>query len=467
MFKGLSPILYNGREVWPLIEGGKGVAATNHASAGAWAAAGGIGTVSAVNADSYDAEGKIIPQIYRALTRRERHEELIEYAIEGAVQQVKRAWDIAGGKGAININVLWEMGGAQRVLEGVLARTKGLVAGVTCGAGMPYKLSEIAAHHQVSYLPIVSSGRAFRALWKRAYSKAAEWLAAVVYEDPWLAGGHNGLSNAEGPLQPQAPYPRVKALRDTMREGGISDEVPIVMAGGVWYLRDWNEWIDNPELGKIAFQFGTRPLLTQESPIPEEWKQRLMTIEQGDVLLHRFSPTGFYSSAVRNPFLRNLEARSERQIAFSTQEAGDHIFQLDVGVKGMNFWVTKGDLLRAREWFGHGFTMALKTPDNTLVFVTPEEAKDIRKDQADCMGCLSQCLFSSWADSETNSTGRLADPRSFCIQKTLQEIAHGGDVEQNLMFAGHAAYNFKRDPFYSNGFVPSVKQLVDRILTGD
>ena len=467
MFKGLSPILYNGREVWPLIEGGKGVAATNHASAGAWAAAGGVGTVSAVNADSYDAEGKIIPQIYRALTRRERHEELIEYAIEGAVQQVKRAWDIAGGKGAININVLWEMGGAQRVLEGVLARTKGLVAGVTCGAGMPYKLSEIAAHHQVSYLPIVSSGRAFRALWKRAYSKASEWLSAVVYEDPWLAGGHNGLSNAEDPLQPQDPYPRVKALRDTMREGGISDEVPIVMAGGVWYLRDWNDWIDNPELGKIAFQFGTRPLLTQESPIPEEWKQRLMTIEQGDVLLHRFSPTGFYSSAVRNPFLRNLEARSDRQIAFSTQEAGDHVFQLDVGVKGKNFWVTKGDLLRAREWFGSGFTMALKTPDNTLVFVTPEEAKEIRKDQADCMGCLSQCLFSSWADSETNSTGRLADPRSFCIQKTLQEIAHGGDVEQNLMFAGHAAYNFKRDPFYSNGFVPTVKQLVDRILTGD
>ncbi|MET3437584.1 NAD(P)H-dependent flavin oxidoreductase YrpB (nitropropane dioxygenase family) [Sphingomonas sp. 1185] len=463
----MSPILYNGREVWPLIEGGKGVAATNHASAGAWAAAGGVGTVSAVNADSYDADGKIIPQIYRALTRRERHEELIEYAIEGAVQQVKRAWDIAGGKGAININVLWEMGGAQRVLEGVLARTKGLVAGVTCGAGMPYKLSEIAAHHQVSYLPIVSSGRAFRALWKRAYSKASEWLAAVVYEDPWLAGGHNGLSNAEDPLQPQDPYPRVKALRDTMREGGISDDVPIVMAGGVWYLRDWNDWIDNPELGKIAFQFGTRPLLTQESPIPEEWKQRLMTIEQGDVLLHRFSPTGFYSSAVRNPFLRNLEARSDRQIAFSTQEAGDHVFQLDVGVKGKNFWVTKGDLLRAREWFGSGFTMALKTPDNTLVFVTPEEAKEIRKDQADCMGCLSQCLFSSWADSETNSTGRLADPRSFCIQKTLQEIAHGGDVEQNLMFAGHAAYNFKRDPFYSNGFVPTVKQLVDRILTGD
>ena len=467
MFKGLRPILYGGQEVWPLIEGGKGISATNHASAGAWAAAGGIGTVSAVNADSYDAEGKIIPQIYRALTRRERHEELIQYAIDGAVQQVRRAWEIAGGKGAININVLWEMGGAQRVLHGVLERTRGMVSGVTCGAGMPHKLSEIASHYGVSYLPIVSSARAFRALWKRAYSKAAEWLAAVVYEDPWLAGGHNGLSNAEDPRAPEDPYPRVKALRETMREGGIPDSVPIVMAGGVWYLRDWEHWIDNPELGAIAFQFGTRPLLTQESPIPQAWKEKLTQIEPGEVLLHRFSPTGFYSSAVRNPFLRALEARSERQIAYSTEQAGDHQYQLDVGVKGKNFWVTLNDLQRAREWHGHGFTEALKTPDNTLVFVTAAEKAEIRKDQADCMGCLSQCQFSSWADSETNSTGRLADPRSFCIQKTLQEIAHGGDPEQNLMFAGHAAYKFKQDPFYSNGFVPTVKQLVDRILTGD
>src|SRR3954463_5305682 len=127
MFKGVKPILYGGREVWPLIEGGKGGAATTHASSGAWAAAGGIGTVSAVNADSYDPEGRIVPQVYHALTRRERHEELIRYAIDGAVQQLQRAYELAAGKGAININVLWEMGGAQRVLHGVLEKTRGLV----------------------------------------------------------------------------------------------------------------------------------------------------------------------------------------------------------------------------------------------------------------------------------------------------------------------------------------------------
>ena len=84
------------------------------------------------------------------------------------------------------------------------------------------------------------------------------------------------------------------------------------------------------------------------------------------------------------------------------------------------------------------------------------------------MGCLSTCRFSNWSQHEPDfSTNKRADPRSFCIQKTLQDIAHGGDTDRNLMFAGHGAYNFKKDPFYSNGFVPTVKQLVDRILTGD
>ena len=69
--------------------------------------------------------------------------------------------------------------------------------------------------------------------------------------------------------------------------------------------------------------------------------------------------------------------------------------------------------------------------------------------------------------SDMIRVGKKADPRSFCIQKTLQAISHSDDVDQQLMFAGHNAFNFKTDPFYSNGFVPTVKQLVERIQTGD
>jgi NAD(P)H-dependent flavin oxidoreductase YrpB (nitropropane dioxygenase family) len=464
--KALNAIRMGDREVLPLLEGGKGVSVTNGESSGAWAAAGGIGTVSAVNADSYDADGNVVPQIYRGKTRRERHDELVEYAIAGGIAQVQRAHEIRNGEGRLHINVLWEMGGAERVLHGVLEGAKGLIQGVTCGAGMPYKLAEIAAQYGVHYYPIISSARAFRALWKRAYHKFASKLGGVVYEDPWLAGGHNGLSNSEDPRKPEDPYPRVVELRRQMNEVGLHD-TPVIMAGGVWFLREWEHFIDNPEVGPVVFQFGTRPLLTKESPIPQAWKERLPQLQPGDVLLHRFSPTGFYSSAVRNDFLRELEERSERQIAYSTEAVGEHTAQLAVGARGRSVYVTPTDKAAASAWMEQGFTEALRTPDQTLVFVAPDKANEILVDQINCMGCLSACRFSNWSQDETGSTGKKADPRSFCIQKTLQEIAHGGDIDDNLMFAGHSAFRFGQDPFYSNGFIPTVKQLVERLLTGD
>ena len=70
------------------------------------------------------------------------------------------------------------------------------------------------------------SGRAIRAALDWFNLEASQMLVLVDDMDLPLgrlrlrlsggAGGHNGLSNAEDPLQPQDPYPRVKALRDTM-----------------------------------------------------------------------------------------------------------------------------------------------------------------------------------------------------------------------------------------------------------
>lgn len=462
----LNALRLSGKDVLPLIEGGKGVAVSNGQSSGAWAAAGGVGTFSGVNADSYDADGKVIPVVYHGKTRRERHEELVAYAIKGGITQARIAHETACGEGRIHINVLWEMGGAERVLHGVLEGAKGLVHGVTCGAGMPYRIAEICAQYRVFYYPIVSSARAFRALWKRAYHRFPEWLGGVVYEDPWLAGGHNGLSNSEDPRQPEAPYPRIAALRQTMREFKL-DLVPILMAGGVWYLREFADWFDNPELGPVAFQFGTRPLLTRESPISDAWKRRLLTLQPGDVYLNRFSPTGFYSSAVQNPFLEELKARSARQIPFTHEAIGEHTEAFPIGARGRMVYVTPTDAEHAREWIAVGFTQAMRTPESTIIFVAPDKAREIRQDQIDCMGCLSACAFSNWSQNEDGTTGRSPDPRSFCIQKTLQTIAHSDDVENQLMFAGHNAYRFASDPFYANGFVPSVGELVARLQTGD
>ena len=461
----LKPLVISGREVLPLVEGGKGISISNGESSGAWAASGGVGTFSGVNADSYDENGALIPQIYQGRTRRERHEELVAYAIAGGIEQARVAHERSNGEGRIHMNVLWEMAAAERVLHGVLDGARGLIHGVTCGAGMPYRIAEICARYQVHYYPIVSSARAFRALWKRAYHRFREWLGGVVYEDPWLAGGHNGLSNVEDPEHPEAPYPRVRDLRSLMTEFGLVD-TPIFMAGGVWCIGEWDDWLDNPEIGPVAFQFGTRPLLTQESPISEAWKRKLLTLQEGDISLNRFSPTGFYSSAVHNDFLRELEQRSEHQVAYTVEPIGEHVAPFHVGARSRVVYLAQHDRESAQGWVAAGFTETLRTPDSTLIFVTPAQALEIRTDQINCMGCLSACQFSNWAQNEAGSTGKKADPRSFCIQKTLQAIRHSDDVEFQLMFAGHNAYRFASDPFYANGYVPTVRELVERLQTG-
>jgi nitronate monooxygenase len=464
--KALNTILMSGREVLPLVEGGKGISVSNGESSGAWALAGGVGTFSGVNADSYDPQGQAIPQLYFGKTRRERHEELLAYAIKGGIAQAKIAWEASGGKGRIHMNVLWEMAGAERVLHGVLEGAKGLIHGVTCGAGMPYRIAEICSQYGVHYYPIVSSARAFRALWKRAYHKFQDWLGAVVYEDPWLAGGHNGLSNVEDPTKPGDPYPRVKELRDVMRDECGLVQTPVVMAGGVWWLSEWEHWLDNKEIGPVAFQFGTRPLMTQESPISDAWKRRLLKLKKGDVFLNRFSPTGFYSSAVNNPFIEELRQRSERQVAYSQHSVGEHTEAFPVGARGRLVYLTAADKVRAEQWVAEGYDEAMRTPESTLIFVTADKENEILTDQINCMGCLSACMFSNWSQNEQGTTGKKADPRSFCIQKTLQEISHSDRIDDQLMFAGHNAYRFASDPYYANGFIPTVKQLVERLETG-
>ena len=140
----------SGFDVFPLFEGGKGISISNGESSGAWAAAGAVGTFSGVNADSYDSDGHPIPQQYFGRTRVERHEELIRYAIDGGVTQAKIAHEIAGGRGPIHINVLWEMAAAERVLVGILERAGKLVHGVTCGAGMDKSDSENEEQGRIS-----------------------------------------------------------------------------------------------------------------------------------------------------------------------------------------------------------------------------------------------------------------------------------------------------------------------------
>ena len=407
----VNAIRMGGVDVLPLIEGGKGVSISNGNSSGNWAATGGVGTFSAVNADSFAADGTRIPQVYHGKTRRERHEELIAYAVQGALTQARRAYDLASGRGRIHANILWEMGGAERVItERPRASAKGMIHGITCGAGMPYRLSDIAAKFGVHYYPIVSSARAFNALWKRAYSKPRRQPARRV----WSTKTHGsladttGLSNGEHPTKPEDPFPARAGPAQTHAAPSACDQTPIIMAGGVWCLEEWQHWIENPDLGPMAFQFGTQAAANdRKAQSARLGKQRLMTLERGRCLPQSgLSPTGFYSSAVNNNFMKELRERSDHQVAYSTDPVGEHVAEFGVGPRRRLVYLTHGDLARVKHWIAEGFTEALRTPDTTLIFVTPERAREIIDDQVACMGCLSTCRFSNWSQERSRAYDR-------------------------------------------------------------
>ena len=466
ILKNLNPILISGKEVLPLIEGGKGINASDGRSSGAWAFENCVGTFSGVSPDFYDEKGNVIKEVFYKRSRQDRHEEMVQMAIRGGIAQAQVAHEVSGGNGRIHMNMLWEVADSQRILEGVLEKAKGMLHGITCGAGMPYNLGALASKFGTYYYPIVSSARAFAILWKRAYADFAEFLGGVVYEDPWLAGGHNGLSNAENPEQPETPYQRLVALRKTMTDCGLK-ETPIILAGGIWSLNDWQDYIDNPEIGKIAFQFGTRPMITKESPISEAWQKVMLHVKKGDVILQKFSPTGFFSSAIKNTFLEKLLDRKSGEIAFKDEADAEFSHSLKMS-EHKTVYIKPEDAEKVNQQINKGLTEIKETPDNTVIFMTPKDWEEMKTDRKNCAGCLSQCQFSTWsAAGNNNTTGRLPDPRTYCIHKTLYEIGHGGSVKDHLLFAGHQVYRFATDPLYRNGRIPSVKELIDRIKKGE
>ena len=233
------------------------------------------------------------------------------------------------------------------------------------------------------------------------------------------------------------------------------------MAGGVWYLRDWNDWIDNPELGRVIFQFGTRPLLTQESPIPQGWKAQtdsasIRRRQSFSIASRRPAST---RRAVRNPFLRQpggtIGAADRRS---PTQTAGDHHFSARRGRQGQELLGhPRRPDARARMVWGWALPDALKTPDNTLVFVTPAEKGDDPQGSGRLHG-LPQPVPASrrGRTATTNSTGRLGRPAQFLHPEDVAgHRARWPDRRESDVRRPCRLSISSSDPFYSNGFVPS------------
>lgn len=176
---------------------------------------------------------------------------------------------------------------------------------VFLGAGLPLKMpKELTESENTKTIPIVSSGRAVKVIfrhWERHYERIPD---AVVLEGP-LAGGHLGfkLKQIEDPkyslenLLPEV-IENVKVFEDK-----YSKKIPIVVAGGIYTGEDIYKFI---RMGADGVQMATRFVATHECDASEAFKLAYVKAKKENIIIIK-SPVGLPGRAIKNEFLEAVE----------------------------------------------------------------------------------------------------------------------------------------------------------------
>jgi magnesium transporter len=89
------------------------------------------------------------------------------------------------------------MGGAERVIRGILDGAKGMVNGITCGAGMPYRLADIAREEDLNgqvRRNLMDTRRAISALLRSKLLASEQFeTARQILRDIDSLDGHTGF----------------------------------------------------------------------------------------------------------------------------------------------------------------------------------------------------------------------------------------------------------------------------------
>lgn len=270
----------------PIIQGGMGVGISLSSLAGAVAAAGGIGVLSAAQI-GFRYEGFDKDPIQTNL-------KAIQFELEKARKIAK--------DGILGINI---MVATQKYEEYVKAATKAGVDLIISGAGLPMKLPELVEGAKTKIAPIVSSVKSAQVIMKYWLKKYSRLPDLVVIEGP-KAGGHLGFSydqlqNIDDEQYDQEITKIIEYVNLCASEKGT--KIPVAVAGGM-YTREDAERVF--QLGASAVQMATRFVTTHECDAPMEYKQAYINANQEDIVLVQ-SPVGMPGRAIRNTFLNKTK----------------------------------------------------------------------------------------------------------------------------------------------------------------
>ncbi|TKJ34137.1 MAG: nitronate monooxygenase [Planctomycetes bacterium B3_Pla] len=178
------------------------------------------------------------------------------------------------------------------------------------GAGLPLALPKTLPLDRLGelatkFVPIVSSGRAaklvFRA-WQKRYNHVPD---AVVVEGP-LAGGHLGFKKEQiddPDYTLEKILPEVIAVVKSYEEQ-FNKSIPVIAAGGIYTGTDIHRFM---ELGAQGVQMGTRFVATHECDASIEFKKAYLNCKEEDIVIID-SPVGLPGRAIRGEFLERVSS---------------------------------------------------------------------------------------------------------------------------------------------------------------
>ena len=192
--------------------------------------------------------------------------------LEEHIRKMHRATDKPWG---INVPLLYpEM---DRIIE-IILREK--VKIVFTSAGSPKKWTPLLQRNKIKVVHVVSSPAFAR--------KCEEAGCDAVVAEGFEAGGHNGREET-------TTLTLIPQVRRAV-------SLPLIAAGGIASGRGM---LAAMALGAEGVQIGTRFALSEESSAHERFKQKCITLDEGDTILSlkKLSPTRL----IRNEFYRQVE----------------------------------------------------------------------------------------------------------------------------------------------------------------
>lgn len=297
---GLKPLNLGGRQLLPIVQGGMGIGVSAHRLAGAVAATGGVGTLSAVDLRRHHPD---LMERTQGLASRVGQDADTRAAIDAAnleavAREIQAARQLSGGRGLLAMNVMRAVsdyaGYVKRSLEA------GIDA-VVVGAGLPLDLPDLAQDHPRALLvPILSDARGVQLI-VRKWERKKRLPDAIVIEHPRLAGGHLGAAKIADLNDPRFDFERVipESLA-FLRSAGIEKEIPLIAAGGIRSHADIQR-VQN--LGAAGVQLGTPFAVTEEGDAHPEFKRVLASARDED-MVEFTSVAGLPARAVATPWLK-------------------------------------------------------------------------------------------------------------------------------------------------------------------